>query len=100
VGDMWDTSASITACEYARAECSTLVPAVLTHYCSQLENFLKWNATSLTISQNFGVRFNATCPDDVFMQSRTVGSTQVNESPISSSPSVAIFILIILFFSN
>ena len=102
VGDVWDTSASTSACQEASMQCASLVPTELAKYCSQLANFLKWNATSLTISENFGVRFNATCPDDAYMQVRSVGSSAPNASCITSSPSIAILILInlMLLLSN
>ena len=93
--DHWDSSALETDCT-SLFECSGSTPsgyADASNFCSSLLSFLSWNATLADYAENFGARFDASCPDDGPAEaSLSTSTTTKSEHAISVGLAVAALI--------
>ena len=98
IDDMWDAAPLASACASVSTNCATGdVSDAQKKLCSGLDNFLKYNATSLAYSQAFGEKFHASCPDDKYLESPRVRPSGVRRT---SSISVALLGLLIYIIAN
>lgn len=82
IDDQWDAGPISEACTDL-FECSGPQPSgysSVSSFCSDLLSFVSWNATLADYSNNFGTRFNASCPDDV----KTAGPPKSAETTTKS----------------
>ena len=75
IDDIWDASPLTAACNRVNDTCVEFPTQQSSDFCTQLKNYVYWNATTLESSRTFGTRFGASCPDDKYLEPPRTVST-------------------------